>query len=247
MATAIQHGFRSPVDQLETDRSLKGIPQTTSETNIKEKKSLGKKLKDWLKKPFTKPKTATDIPLDQRTDISSSQNLDAVKQITPPKPEKFNPYQHPAHGQIFIPGSIAVVRNGNETLAYVPGNIAVAINKPGINLDSMPILLAQNTVAETDPVEEQTPKLEGEMSPQFEVLSPKFNPVEVAAQINNVEHMNEKEAAMYAHMREPRMLYASNTTQMNPAMYVHPTQMKKSMAKLNENGRDSMRESRQYA
>jgi len=119
-------------------------------------------------------------------------------------------------------------------------------------MDSMPMLLAQNTVPvqETAAVMEETPnKLEGEMSPKFEEMSPQFNPVDIAAQINDVEHMNEKDAEAYKHMRESRMLYASNTQQ--PSMMHDPkyyiAQMKKSTAKVNDYGRDSIRESRTFA
>jgi len=224
---------------------MKGIPQSNSATNIKEKKSLGKKLKDWFKKPFTKASTATEIPLDQRTDISGSQNFEKVK-----APAEFNPYQHPAHGQIFIPGSIAVIKNGNETVAYVPGNIAVAVNRPGLNMDAVPMLLAANTVVpEIDQVMEETPKLEGELSPKFEVMSPHYNPVDVAGQLDDVEHMNEKDAEMYRSMRESRMLYASSTQRpvvMNdPKFYL--AQVRKSTVKLNDGRDSSLRESRTYA
>lgn len=240
MATTNQANYRSP-SGLSAD-SIKGIPQASSETKIKEKKSLGKKIKDWLKKPFTKPSTANDIPLDQRTDISSSQNFDKIQK----KPE-WNPYQQPAHGQIFVPGSIAVIRNGNETVAYVPGNIAVAINRPGMDMNAVPMLLAQNAapVQEIDQVMEETPKLEGEQSPKFEELSPKYNPVDVAAQINEVEHMNEKDAEMYQNMRESRMLYASTSQQ--PPQMTGPkyADVKKPTVRIDP--RDVlMRESRQY-
>lgn len=242
MATTTQSGYRSP-SGLEAS-SVKGLPNSSSATNLKEKKSLGKKIKDFFKKPFTKAATATEIPLDQRTDISSSQNLEKPVKL------EWNPYQQPAHGQIFVPGSIAVIQQGGQTIAYVPGNIAVAVNRPGINMDAMPVLLAQNTVQETDQVLEETPKPEGEMSPTFEVMSPKYNPVDVAAQINDVEHMNEKDAEAYRNMRESRMLYASNTQQ--PSMMNDPkyylAQMQKSTAKPGEYNRESVRrESRTIA
>jgi len=246
MATAIQSGYRSP-SELSAD-SMKGIPKSGSETQLKEKKSLGKKIKDFFKAPFTKKaSTATDIPLDQRTDISGSQNFEQKAHKAHQQQLGWNPYQHPAHGQIFVPGSIAVIRNGNETVAYVPGNIAVAINRPGMDMNAVPMLLAQNAtpVQEIDQVMEETPnKLEGEQSPKFEIISPKYNPVDVAAKIDDVEHMNEKEAEMYKDMRESRMLYASNTMTHPQQPYV--TQPKKATVKLND-GRDTqMRESRQY-
>jgi len=161
----------------------------------------------------------------------------------------WNPYQQPAHGQIFIPGSIAVIKTGNETVAYVPGNIAVAVNKPGMDMHAVPMLLAQNAVQEIDQVLEETPKPEGEMSPKWEVMSPHYNPVDVAAQLNEVEHMNELDAAAYKNMRESRMLYASNTTQ-NQAMMHDPkyvAQMKKSTLKPSEYAREVGRGSRQFA
>lgn len=108
-------------------------------------------------------------------------------------------------------------------------------------MDAVPMLLAQNTVQETEAVLEQTPaQPEGEMSPQWEVMSPKFNPVDVAAQINDVEHMNERDAEYYRDMRESRMLYASNTQQ--PSLYVN--QKKRTTIK---GDRDSLRESRTFA
>jgi hypothetical protein len=237
MTTTIQSGYKSPAG-LEAS-AVKSIPKTNSETNLKEKKSIGKKIKEFFKKPFTKKAaTATEIPFDARTDISSSQNLNI------PAKMEWNPYQQPAHGQIFVPGSIAVLKTGNETIAYVPGNIAVAINRPGMNMDSVPMLLAQNTVQETDQVLEETPKIEGELSPKFEVMSPHYNPVDVAAQLNDVEHMNEKDAEAYKNMRESRMLYASNT--MKPATMNDPKfyQMQKASY---ENSRDSIRGSRTLA
>jgi len=242
----MQSNYRSP-SELDAG-STKGIPQAGSETKIKEKKSLGKKIIGWFKKPFKKASTSTDIPSDQRTDAGSSQNLDKPKA----KKDKFahlgfNPYQQPAHGQIFVPGSIPVIRKGSETI-FVPGNIAVAINAPGLNMHSVPMLLASNTVQECEPVKEETPKLQGEMSPKFEDM-PEHNPVDIAAQINDIEHMNEKAAEAYKDMRESRMLYASNTQQttmmMNDPKY-YVAQMNKSMAKVNEYGRDAIREARQY-
>jgi hypothetical protein len=228
--------YRSPSEL--SSVSVKGNARTTSET--KEKKSLGKKITDFFKKPFAKKaNTATEIPVDQRTDVSGSQHLE--------KPAKaWNPYQQPAHGQIFIPGSIAVIKTGNETVAYVPGNIAVAVNKPGMDMHAVPMLLAQNAVPEIDQVLEETPKPEGEMSPKWEVMSPHYNPVDVAAQLNEVEHMNELDAAAYKNMRESRMLYASNTTQnqMHDPKYV--AQMKKSTLNPNDYAREVGRGSRQF-
>jgi hypothetical protein len=222
---------------------VKGNPRTTSET--KEKKSLGKKITDFFKKPFAKKaNTATEIPVDQRTDVSGSQHLEKPAKLA------WNPYQQPAHGQIFIPGSIAVIKTGNETVAYVPGNIAVAVNKPGMDMHAVPMLLAQNAVQEIDQVLEETPKLEGGLSPKWEVMSPHYNPVDVAAQLNDVEHMNELDAAAYKNMRESRMLYASNTAQnqtmMNDPKYA-AAQMKKSTAKPSDYVQEVGRVSRQFA
>jgi len=226
--------------------STKGIPQVNSETKIKEKKSLGKRIINWFKKPFKKASTSTDIPSDTRTDAGSSQNLDKSKKKDKFAHLGFNPYQHPAHGQIFVPGSIPVIRNGNQT-GFVEGNIAVAYNAPGLNMNSVPMLLASNTVQECDPVKEETPKLEGEMSPKYEEM-PQINPVDIAGQLKDIEHMNEKDAEAYKYMRESRMLYASNTQQntmmMNDPKY-YVAQMNKSMAKVGEYGRD-IREARQY-
>lgn len=241
MATQVQSGFRSPSElHQESSSSLKGIPKSGSESQLKPKKSLGKKIKEWFKKPFTKASTATEIPFDQRTDISSSQNLDK------PVKQTWNPYQHPAHGQIFIPGSIAVIRNGQETVAYVPGNIAVAVNRPGMDMNSVPMLLATNQqpVLETDPVMEETPKLVGEQSPKWEEMSPKYDPADTALKMYDIQHMNEKEAEAYKNMRESRMLYATNTYVPNQT---YQANLKRSTIKFSEADRESIRGSRTFA
>jgi len=238
MATHMQSGsVRSP-SAVDAD-SVKGMQRTTSDPQIKVKKSLGTKIKDFFKKPFTKKaSTATDIPLDQRTDISSSQNLD--------KKQGWNPYQQPAHGQIFVPGSIAVVKRGEETVAYVPGNIAVAINRPGLDMNNVPMILAQNQVEEADQVMEETPKVADEMSPKFEEIEPQYNPVDVAAQVHEFEHMNEIDAKRYGAMRESRMLYTSNTIQPY-AQQGYPSSVKKPTY-IKPNDREAvMRGSRTYA
>jgi len=231
MTTTMQSIYRSTPDLKVMSKSI-----TTETQAVKEKKSLGKKIKEFFKKPFAKPATATELQFDQRTAVSTSQNL---------AQPAWNPYQQPAHGQVFIPGSIAVIRNGSETVGYVPGNIAVAVNRPGIDMNHVPMLVATNDVpVEVDQVMEETPKEQGELSPKFEVMSPKYNPADVAAQINDVMHMNEKEAEMYRDMRESRMLYASNTYVPNQ---VYRSQMKKSTIKFSEADRESIRGSRTFA